>query len=150
MKPTASPFRARLVTVAFACACALSGSSTTACGPAATPVTPAPLAAEEQQKLQAVIVGTWRWTQNEKPAGQREEIPGFLVTRFVFRPDGTCAYQARGIAFVNQEGTYHLEGRNVVTTMSSLREFRVETWGNAEVKAFSYWQSNTMIWRRES
>jgi hypothetical protein len=34
--------------------------------------------------------------------------------------------------------------------MSSLREFRVENWAGPEVKAFSYWQSNMMIWRRES
>jgi hypothetical protein len=150
MNTITRPFRARLATVAIWCACGFSGLSTTACGPAETPVTPAPLAADDQAKLQSSLVGTWRWTQNEKEGGRREDIPGLLVTRFIFRPDGTCTYQARGFAYVNQDGTYHLEGRNVVTTMSSLREFRLENWEGAEVKAFSYWQSNMMIWRRES
>jgi hypothetical protein len=105
------------------------------CGPKATPVTPAPLSAEAQAKLDAELRGTWRSTHIKEGAKERTAETSF---QFTFAPDGkmqTVIYTS--MANVANVWTYSLDGKNIKTD-SMFGTLRADAVTPGTLELFSY------------
>lgn len=110
----------------------------------ATPVTPAPMAEDEQKALRANLVGKWQWVGNAKPNGEVESQP--LRTYFTFNGDGSFRHEVYGLVNVDRTYTWSLEGRNVVTTSPGLQTMRAESWQEkGKLRLFIYGLTTTAV-----
>ena len=105
------------------------------CGPKATPVTPAPLSAEEQGRLAESLRGTWRSTHIKIGDGEKKSEDSF---QFGFGPGGvleTLIYTSLGN--VGNKWTYSLDGKNLKTT-SQFGTLRADAVTPTSLELFSY------------
>lgn len=101
-----------------------------------TPVTPAPLAAEEQQRVAATLLGAWRATHSKQGDAAKEE-EGATV-EFEFRPDGKYRHViVASIAAVDNTYGYRLDGGNVVTD-SPHGTYRINFVDGQRLELFNY------------
>ncbi len=106
------------------------------CLPGSTPVTPAPLAAQEQQQVAAALLGAWTATHSKQgDAAKKEESD---VVKFEFRADGTYRHVIEAsLAAMDETYGYKLEGRNVTTT-SPHGTYRINSVDAQRLELFSY------------
>jgi hypothetical protein len=107
-----------------------------------TPVTPAPLAADETARLQNALLVTCTVTATQKQGGERKEAKGLSWT---FGPDGQGSYSAMGVV---SRFTYHLDGRNVLTD-GPYKAIRVDDFSGPTMKWFLYDTSETYYCTRQ-
>ncbi len=109
-----------------------------------TPVTPAPLAEDEQKALRATLIGKWQWVGNAKPDGEVESQP--LRTYFTFNGDGSFRHEAYGPIIVDKTYNWSLDGRNVVTSSPGVQTMRVESWKEkGRLRLFIYGLTTTAV-----
>ena len=83
------------------------------CGPKATPVTPAPLSAEQQAQLGQTLRGTWRSTHIKVGDGSKKEEDSF---EFAFDGSGKMRTVIHsGFGNIANDWTCTMDGRNLKT-----------------------------------
>jgi len=87
-----------------------------------TPVTPAPISADDTTKLRAALQGTCEVTGTQAPGGEIKKAFGL---KFTFGPD------------------VQLDGRNITMTSGPYRTLRVDDWSGNTLKLFLYDISET-------
>lgn len=107
----------------------------------ATPVTPSPLAADEEAKLKAALVGECTVTETRKEGGEKKKAEG--VT-FRFTASGMGSYTAATVlATVNTPPyRYRVEGRNVLMD-GPIPALRVDDYSGRTLEMFFYGLSET-------
>jgi ABC-type glycerol-3-phosphate transport system substrate-binding protein len=118
-----------------------------ACGPKATPVTPAPLSAAEQSELGKSIRGTWKCTHTKVgDDGEKNEQPMDVV--YAFNADGTYRLVIHGGPFgMDKTYKFHLDGKNV-TTDSPHGTYRVDDVTASSMDLFNYDATTTWYLQR--
>ena len=112
-----------------------------------TPVTPAPLAAEEAGQLRAAIVGTCDVTATQKEGSKAEDASGLTLT---FMGDGKAAYLASTpFGAVRSDYGYRLDGRNIITD-GPLETLRADDFSGPTLKLFNYAMSQTYFCTKRS
>ena len=107
-----------------------------------TPVTPAPLAPQEQASLAAAMQGRWKCSHTKKESDAREPLDDTVL--FAFNGDGTYWHRIEtSLVVVENTYRYHLEGRNVVND-SPHGTYRVEASSAQELALFNY--DTTTTW----
>ena len=108
----------------------------------ATPVTPAPLAPQEQASLAAALHGRWKCSHTKEGRDAREPIDDAVL--FTFNGNGTYTHRLE-TALGTFENTYryHLDGRNVVND-SPHGTYRVDASSAQELALFNY--DTTTTW----
>lgn len=111
-----------------------------------TPVTPAPIAAEDAPKMSAALIGTWQLTMVQDPGGKPKADKGIHLT---FRPDGKVHFRIETPgADVNRDYGYRLEGRNIVSD-GIYKTMRVDEWREHNLVLFVYDTSKIFHLTRE-
>lgn len=106
----------------------------------ATPVAAAPLPPDELEKLRASLVGTCTVTATQKEGGEKKTAEGLT---FTFEADGKAGYTARALGTsVSTKYGYRLDGRNVLMD-GPYKAFRVDEYGEKELRFFVYDLSET-------
>ncbi|MEO8706387.1 MAG: hypothetical protein ABI867_40530 [Kofleriaceae bacterium] len=123
--------------------CAL--TSITACA-TVTPVTPAPLSAQDAPALEAALIGQCHVTGTQQPNGAIKEARGI---HWNFQPGGRL-HQWIDLGFgKNDDFTYRLDGRNVVSN-ASFQTMRVDDWSGNTLKFFMYGTTETYYCTKET
>lgn len=100
-----------------------------------TPVTPAPISAEDAPKMSAALIGTWQLAMVQDPGGKPKADKGIHLT---FHPEGKLHYRIETPgADVNRDCAYRLEGRNIVSD-GIYNTMRVEEWREDHLVLFVY------------
>ncbi|WP_437985169.1 hypothetical protein [Sorangium sp. So ce117] len=132
-------FSIRLITV-----CAIIASAV-ACVPKATPVTPQPLAAEEQVRINGGLKGPWKEVAAKVGDGERKSE---AMMRITFNPDGTYLHEFDtpfGVMRVTYK--YRLDGKNVLTD-SPHGTYRVDELSGDLLTLFNYDATTTWYLER--
>lgn len=121
-------------------------ASVAACGPKPTPVTPQPLGAEEQARINKGIKGSWREVAAKVGDGRRKSEEAM---KFTFYPDGTYLHQIDGpfgetLSFAYK---YRLDGKNVITD-SPHGAYRVDELNGDLLTLFNYDATTTWYLHR--
>ncbi len=107
-----------------------------------TPVTPAPLAPQEQASLAAAMQGRWKCSHTKEGGDAREPLGDNVL--FAFNGDGTYWHRIEtSLLVVENTYRYHLEGRNVVND-SPHGTYRVDASSAQELALFNY--DTTTTW----
>lgn len=114
-----------------------------------TPVKPAPVAPDEAARLAAALQGTCE-VVGVRNAGETEvEDDGAGAIRFTFGPRGKLhTLIDTSLARLEQDNTYRLEGRNLVTD-GSHGTFRVDDYSTNTIQLFVYDQSKTFYCKKQ-
>jgi hypothetical protein len=111
-----------------------------------TPVTPAPISAEDAPKMSAALLGTWQLAMVQDPGGSPKADKGIHIT---FNPDGKLHYRIETPGRdVNQDSTYRLDGRNIVSD-GVYKTMRVDEWRDDHLVLFVYDTSKIFHLTRE-
>ncbi len=120
-------------------------ASVAACGPKPTPVTPQPLSAEEQARINEGIKGTWKQVAAKVGDGERKSEEAMV---FTFNPDGTYRLQIdTPVGVVKFTYKYRLDGKNMVTD-SPHKEYRVDELKDDSLTLFNYDATTTFYLQR--
>jgi hypothetical protein len=112
-----------------------------ACGPASTPVTPAPASATELAQIKQRLPGTWVTKQLAKAGKPPEDLNEDIV--FTYTPDGKFNMHI-GTPFgsVDKDYSYTLDGKNI-TSDSPYSSLRIDELTDTTAKFFYYERSET-------
>lgn len=117
-----------------------------ACGPPATAVSPAPLAAPESEALKSAMVGNWQITTYKTHDGETKQWDG--TTTFVFTQDGKFESSiGTPLGTVKRSDTYALDGRNVKTSHPAFPTLRAESW-TGNLVLMNYARSETLYLKK--
>jgi len=112
----------------------------------ATPVTPAPIAADQLPKLQAALLGSCQVLHRKSPGGEMRDARGL---HFVFTSDGKFVWRMETPFGMSKSAwTYQLDGRNIVNT-STYETIRVDDYGSDTLELFLYDISETYYCSKE-
>ena len=112
----------------------------------ATPVTPAPLAAEKAAELESALVGRWILTEEQEVGGSRKSASGPQTT-FTFGAGGTLVFKMDGAFGPTLNYTIALDGANLSTTPQWM-DFRVDGWTANTLDLFVYSMSRHWYFKR--
>jgi hypothetical protein len=117
-----------------------------ACGPPATAVSPAPLAAPDSEALKSAMVGSWQIASYKTHDGLTKTWDG--TTTFAFTADGKFdSAIGTPLGTVERSDTYSLEGRNVKTSHPAFPTLRAESW-TANLVLLNYARSETLYLKK--
>jgi hypothetical protein len=102
----------------------------------ATPVTPAPLAANDSATLAAMLTGTCTVTATQQEGDEPKHTEGLHWT---FGSDGQASYR---VGSVVSRFAYRVDGRNIVMD-GPYKTIRIDDWSTPTMKWFMYDLSQT-------
>lgn len=105
------------------------------------PADPAPLEPAKERDLRQTLVGAeWRHTQFMDKLNARPQPLRTSQVSWTFKEDGTLIYKQAALVPGKNEGTWRLEGRNIIMEGVSGRPvaFRVEKWSDDEMIWMNY------------
>jgi hypothetical protein len=112
----------------------------------ATPVTPAPLAADKAAQLETALVGRWILAEEQEVGGARKSASGGQTT-FTFGADRTLVFKMEGPFGPTLNYTITLDGANLSTTPKWM-DFRVDGWSADTLDLFVYSMSRHWYFKR--
>lgn len=119
-----------------------------------TPVTDAPLEANELIELREMVLGTWKHTHTEDDSGEREEMSSAEIS-WTFHKDGTGVYH-QVVPTIGMDAKkpfkWQLEGRNIRLDLEeggNTTYYRADDWAADKMKWFNYTMSDYYIVQKQ-